>query len=139
MKIKILFTLIILFIFNACSMRPTIEDKTNYMNNVIKELEKENYFEDNSRGYDSKILYNRNVLSLKKIEFLNLFNTFIEKKYKVNYDNLIIDVKTTGEKYNTIKTTTLNYNFAETNIICLFSEGYLYGYGSQVSFNCMKK
>ena len=120
-------------------MRPTIEDKNNYMDNLMTQLEKENHFKDTSLGYDPKILYNKSVLSLKKTEFLDLFNTFIEKRYKVNYDNLLIDVNTTGENYNIVQNTTLTYNLKETTIFCSFSESYLYGYGKEVTFDCVKK
>jgi len=139
MKKNILFSLIVLFIFNACSVRPTVEDKSNYMNDVIYQLEKENHFKDNALGYDGRIIYNRDVLSLKKEEFLNLFNIFIEKRYKKNLNNLTISVTTPPENYNDISITTLNYDFGKIIIICTFTEGYLYGYGKQVSFDCVKK
>jgi hypothetical protein len=96
---KIVNIFIILVIISGCSLRPNLEEKKDYMDNLIKVLNETNQFKDYSYS-DNKILYNKKVLGIDIGEFIRLLHNTIEDNY--NLKNIV----ETDFKFN--KNTSIN-------------------------------
>jgi len=135
MKILILSLLSIIY-FTGCTLRPTIEDKSNYMKNIMQELKVNKAFKDKAISKNTKILYNKSILSGDLIEFVMLLSEEVNKSF--GYNDLHIGQWEYKNNINGEKKIKFDYSIKNSkNIIeCNLQQELVYGIGQMNYLEC---